>query len=135
MKHTQTFVNSKNDILYPFYTLSFMKNKGLTILPYNLLGKYKEKEIDTTSDRFDNEPLRYCDITTLNIVFDIPNHTHKTRQSAKTPSTPIKKAFAKPIEIETDDDDSIPNIPQKKRKAVLVKQKSVSSIRKVRRKV
>ncbi|KAJ8062992.1 hypothetical protein OCU04_008237 [Sclerotinia nivalis] len=60
---------------------------------------------------------------------------NRTRQSAKTPSTPIKKAFAKPIEIESDDDDSIPNTPQKKRKAVLVKQEPVSPVRKVRRKV
>ncbi|KAJ8064331.1 hypothetical protein OCU04_006675 [Sclerotinia nivalis] len=105
-----------------------MKNKGLTILPYNLLGKYKEGEIGTTSNRFDNEFLRHCDITTLNIVFDIPDYTYETRQSAKTPSTPIKKAFAKLIEIENNNNDSIPNILQKKRKTILVTQESISSI-------
>ncbi|KAJ8067965.1 hypothetical protein OCU04_003545 [Sclerotinia nivalis] len=112
-----------------------MKNKGLTILLYSLLGKYEEREIGTTSDRFDNEPLRHRDTATLDMVFDIPGHTHETRQSTKTPSTPIKKAFAEPIEIESDDNDSIPNTLQRKRKAVLVKQKPTSPIQKVRRKI
>ncbi|KAJ8058444.1 hypothetical protein OCU04_012633 [Sclerotinia nivalis] len=134
MKHTQALVNSKNDVPRPSYTLSFMKNKGLTILPYSLLRKYKEKEMNTTSDRFDNKPLRHRNTATLDIVFDIPDHTRETRQSTKTPSTPIKKAFAEPIDIESDNDDSIPNTPQKKRKAILVKQEPVSPVRKIRRK-
>ncbi|KAJ8058048.1 hypothetical protein OCU04_012909 [Sclerotinia nivalis] len=135
MKRAQAFVNFKNNIPCPFYTLSFMKNKGLTILLYGLLGKYKEGEIDTISDRFDNKPFRYCDTTTLDIIFDIPGHTRETRQSAKTLSILIKKVFAKPIEIENDDDDSILNMLQKKKKVVLIKQKPVSPIQKIRRKV
>ncbi|KAJ8059210.1 hypothetical protein OCU04_012181 [Sclerotinia nivalis] len=111
-----------------------MKNKGLIILPYSLLEKYKEREIGTTLNRFDNESLRYHNTITLDIVFDISDHTHKTRQSAKTPSTPIKKAFTKPIEIENNDNNSILNISQKKRKAILIKQKPISPIRKIRRK-
>ncbi|KAJ8058780.1 hypothetical protein OCU04_011769 [Sclerotinia nivalis] len=134
MKRAQAFVNSKNDVPRPFCTLSFMKNKGFTILFCSFLRKYEEGEIDTMLDRFDNEPLCYRDIVILNVVFDIPDHTRETRQSAKTFSTLIKKAFAESIEIESDDDNSIPNMLQRKRKAVLVKQKPVSLVRKVRRK-
>ncbi|KAJ8060051.1 hypothetical protein OCU04_011661 [Sclerotinia nivalis] len=100
----------------------------------NLLGKYEEEEIDITSDRFDNEPLRHRNTATLNVIFDIPNHIYETKQSAKTSSTLIKKAFAEPINIENDNDNSIPNTPQKKKTAVLVKQEPVLPIRKVRRK-
>ncbi|KAJ8071638.1 hypothetical protein OCU04_001958 [Sclerotinia nivalis] len=105
-----------------------MKNKGLTIIPYNLFRKYKEEEIRMISNRFDNEPPRHYDTTTLEIVFDIPNQIHQTRQSIKTPSIPIKKIFAKSIEIESNND-SLPKTLQRKIKTkTTIKDESILPI-------